>query len=181
MREFREWYKKSKGINVYTYNHDWNGFNIPSNFLKPFFNGLFDPLSTKEQMLLDLFKNKKDNFYIIGTWNDEDDPDSHVLSHEIAHAFWYLSTTYRKEAQSIISGIDYDMYNRIKSVLQDYGYANHVIADEMHAYISTAEHGKDKIFDSADIMLADVSDTANKLRDLFNQEYGNDHLRHIQI
>ena len=55
--EFQDWYIKNSpnGIETgkFTYHTDWNGFNIPSHILKPFYEGKFDPLSFDEQAILE--------------------------------------------------------------------------------------------------------------------------------
>lgn len=163
-RQFREWYKKSKKCNVFTYNYDWSGFNIPSTVLKPFFNGDFDPLSSKEQMFLDLFKNKRGRYYIIGTFRSS---ESHVLNHELAHGYWFVDSKYRAEAQKIIDSISRNKYEIFKKILQDYGYGDNVIDDEIHAYIATTTKSG-KIFKHANIKIEEFSRARKNLRNLFN-------------
>lgn len=44
--QFKKWYiSKHKKFNYY---NSYDGFNIPSNILIPFYNGKFNPLSKKE-------------------------------------------------------------------------------------------------------------------------------------
>lgn len=164
MRQFREWYKKSRKCNHYTYNHDWSGFNIPDTVLKPFFNGDFDPLSPKEKMLLNLFSDKKERYYIIGTFRSS---ESHVFRHELAHGYWFTDPKYRMAAQEIIAAISKKKYERFKKVLQEYGYSDGVIDDEIHAYIITTMT-KGNIFKHANIKIEEFTREQKKLRDLFN-------------
>jgi hypothetical protein len=47
--EYKNWYinhsPRASKDGVFTYYEDWNGFNIPSKILKPFYGGKFSPLS----------------------------------------------------------------------------------------------------------------------------------------
>jgi len=66
LEEFKEWYIKNspKGIETgeFTYYSDWNGFNIPSYVLRPFYENKFKNLSEAEKNILNIFKNKKNLF-----------------------------------------------------------------------------------------------------------------------
>ena len=66
LEEFKKWYSSIKG--GFTYYTDWNGFNIPSHILTPFYEGKFNPLTKEEQMILNLFKNEKKPFYQRGIY-----------------------------------------------------------------------------------------------------------------
>jgi len=70
LEEYKKWYIKNspqgQQTGKFTYYSDWNGFNIPSVVLKPFYEGKFNPLSQSEKELLKMFQNKKEKFYIIG-------------------------------------------------------------------------------------------------------------------
>ncbi len=130
--QFREWYSKNHG--AWTYYDDWAGFNLPGYIFKPFKKGLFDPLTKEEQILLDLFKHRNDNFYVIGTSGDcysEED----VVLHEIMHALFYLNHDYRGE---IIRAMKpYDFKPLIKH-LKSLGYCDDVLVDECHAYVGAS-------------------------------------------
>ena len=65
--QLKRWYSETYGAN--NYQTTWVGFNFPSKVLIPFKEGLFDPLITEEKRLLDLFKYRSDDFYIIGAQN----------------------------------------------------------------------------------------------------------------
>lgn len=128
--QFREWYSKKYG--GFTYYTDWNGFNIPNYVLKSFYNGLFDPLTEKEQKLLDLFKSRSDKFYIIGTHSGEED----AIDHEMRHAIYYLDDWYAEKCREIIvehSGSE--TISGLISWLHDQGYCEDVIDDEIQAYL----------------------------------------------
>ena len=50
--QIRSWYSNTYGAD--TYQNDWSGFNFPSIILKPFREGLFDPLTDEEKALLNI-------------------------------------------------------------------------------------------------------------------------------
>lgn len=123
LSEYKEWYIKEKG--QFSYYYDWGGFNIPSYILKPFYNGKFNPLSHKEKILLKLFKNINNDFYIISVCNKDN------LIHELAHALFYTNKQYKKEVINILKKFNMTNY---KNELFSIGYHNDVLLDEIHAY-----------------------------------------------
>jgi len=134
--EFQEWYVKNspKGAvsGEFTYYSDWNGFNIPSYILKPFYNGKFNPLSEQERSFLDIFKDEGGTFYIIGVHKESKIKDQ-LLKHEIAHGLFYTNDSYRLEVQQTLSR--FDDIKKIKEELSlKAGYHEEVLEDEVHAY-----------------------------------------------
>lgn len=134
--DFKYWYvnnsPKGKETGEFTYYQDWSGFNIPSETLIPFSDGLFDPLSSEEKELLKLFDGVPRPFYIIGTYGKEQSS----LKHEIAHGFFYTNKEYRNKVLDIIHDIPEEFKNKIAKHLESSaGYHNSVIIDEMHAYL----------------------------------------------
>ncbi|MGE0076343.1 MAG: hypothetical protein AB7S48_00635 [Bacteroidales bacterium] len=129
LNEFKEWYSSLKG--EFSYYTDWNGFNIPSYVLKPFYEGQFNPLSEKEKMLLDLLKNFKDKFYVIGIHKNIKSV-SDLLAHEVAHGLFYTDRDYHNSVTKILSEFN---LNDIKTELTSKGgYHEEVLDDEVHAY-----------------------------------------------
>lgn len=122
--EFKEWYAKTYGR--WSYYTDWNGCNIPSYVLQPFFEGKFDPLTKQEQMIVDLFSDKNSPFYVIGIHKDHD-----ALLHETAHGLYYTNEDYRNQVDEILKDYDTSAY---ESELLKLGYCSEVLADEVHAY-----------------------------------------------
>lgn len=131
LNEYKKWYIKEKGS--FTYYTDWSGFNIPSYVLKPFFEGKFNPLSKKEKQLLNLFKDIKNKYYIIGIHKGMNKKKiKYLLRHEIAHAMFYTDSNYRLEVLHILKKYD---VSKIKDKLSSMGgYARSVLDDEVHAY-----------------------------------------------
>ncbi len=133
--EYKEWYVKNSpnGIKTgeFTYYADWSGFNIPGEILKPFYEGKFHPLSEAEQIILDMFKDEENPFYIIGV-HKESKSFEKLLRHETAHGLFFTNPEYRKEALGIIA--KYDTSEVRKDLLASGGYGENVLDDEVHAY-----------------------------------------------
>lgn len=127
--QFRDWYARENG--GFTYHTDWNGFNIPSYVLEPFIKGLFDPLTDEERQFLDLFKDRTDKYYIIGTHEDA----SGTLDHEVCHGLYYINSEYQKEVDQVLFEMG-DLLIPLKQWLLKSGYAVEVLEDECHAYVS---------------------------------------------
>jgi hypothetical protein len=138
--------QKYPGINDYAggihYDSRWGGFNFPDYVLRPFITGLFDPLTTYEQDIVEALRYRTDKFYVIGIADDEDyvigiaDDEESAVDHEICHALYYLNDKYHKAVNKALS--DYDMTN-FEAMLMSWGYSKDVLKDETHAYIS-ADH-----------------------------------------
>lgn len=124
---FKNWYSKTYGGD--TYHHDWKGFNFPSIVLKPFREGLFDPLTSHEIELLSLLKYRNDDFYIIGA------NETSILRHELAHALYYNDLSYRKKINAIFSSYSKNI-SEIKQYILNKGYHSDVLYDELQAYIT---------------------------------------------
>jgi hypothetical protein len=129
--EFAAWYAKEHG--AFTYHKDWSGFNIPSWVLEPFKVGNFDPLTAREQKLINFFRNKKDNFYIIGV-TTADEECAETLKHEFVHGAFYTNGAYR---QDVIQCLQENNPRVVKVALTKMGYGPNVLEDESNAYLLT--------------------------------------------
>lgn len=124
LERYMDWYAGRYGN--FTYYQDWSGFNVPSTAFEAFYAGKFDPLSEKEKQLLGLFRSLREKFYIIGIY------ESSSLTHELAHALYFIDEAYREAVKAVLRGSDTSALAR---QIADAGYAKHVVADEMQAYI----------------------------------------------
>ena len=133
LEQYMNWYAARYGN--FTYYQDWSGFNVPSTAFQPFYEGKFDPLSEKEKQLLRLFEKLRDRFYVIGIY---DGRAKGSLTHELAHALFFVDDSYREAVRVAMRG--YDTATLARQIAEA-GYAKHVIPDEMQAYI-VAPSGK---------------------------------------
>lgn len=148
--QVRQWYSIQYGAD--TYHHDWSGFNFPSKVLVPFKQGLFDPLTPEELQLVEYFRYRYDDFYIIGAQNQS------VLRHELAHAMYSHNPLYHKQVNSLCVLFKNELRSTSKYIL-DKGYHKDVINDELQAYIT----------DNDDEFI--IKNTPQKIINKFNQLY----------
>ena len=107
----------------------WAGYNIPDTAMKPFINGLFDPLNPLETDLVNILKYRTERFYVIGASEENDE----TLDHEICHSMFYLFPKYKKDIIKAMS--EYDL-TPLKKAIAEMGYCEEVLEDECHAYLS---------------------------------------------
>ncbi len=150
--QLRSWYSITYGAD--TYHHDWTGFNFPSRILLPFKQGLFDPLTPEEIRLLDLFRYRHDNFYIIGAQNNS------VLRHELTHALYASNIKYKTEIDNFLNKNKHKIKKTAKYI-KDKGYAEEVLYDEMQAYI-TDNDDNELISVTCPLVIAGVNKIFNK-------------------
>jgi len=143
--EFMEWYAKRFGEGVFTYTKDWAGFNIPSNTIwKVHAHGIADYNKYDAAMLAAYNKissntqlvdgcTKFDNFYILGACRS----DLAVLGHELAHGLYATDAEYRKEITKCSRALPKPIVKRMFTHLLRIGYTQHVLEDELQAYMST--------------------------------------------
>ncbi len=126
--------RKKPGVASYEggkhYTAEWSGYNFPGSTLDPFIKGLFDPLTSIEQDIVEALRYRQDRFYVIGTYGDDDPGDT--LNHEIAHALYYVNADYKAAVDSVLAPMD---LAGIKQMLRDWGYCEEVLDDEVQAYI----------------------------------------------
>lgn len=132
--QFKTWYSKKYGFDSYRF--DWVGFNFPSSTLEPFKSGLFDPLTENEKTIVNYFKYRNDDFYVIGS-NDKD-----VLKHELCHALYYHSKNYREEINQLFEK-NKSKLNKASKYLIKIGYRKDVLFDELQAYILDKNYFED--------------------------------------
>jgi hypothetical protein len=150
--QLKRWYSETYGAN--NYHTTWIGFNLPSNALIPFREGLFDPLTIEEQKLLDLFKYRSDNFYIIGAQSNS------TLRHELAHALYASNSKYRDEITKFLNKNKSKIKQTVKYILGK-GYCDDVLYDEIQAYI-TDNDDNELINNTCPSIIAGVNKIFNK-------------------
>lgn len=132
-----EYVEANKAANGGKYLYDWDGFNIPGNVVRDFF-ARFEPLSGNERAIKEHAIPPTGDFYLIATHADDTDKD--IVQHEICHAFYYLSDTYRQGMMKLVekfAGENPDTYLCLRTWLLERGYDVSVLPDEMQAYLAT--------------------------------------------
>jgi hypothetical protein len=129
IEEFAHWYAQQYGS--FSYSKDWYGFNIPSQVIQPFRNGQFNPLTAKEQQLLDICKNASGDFYVIGV-TPSADYFAETVKHEFVHGAFHVNKPYRLEVAACIND---HRTSKITRGLSKMGYHTDVAIDETNAYI----------------------------------------------
>lgn len=133
LEEFKKWYiSTKKKTKRFTYYEDWTGYNIPSKALKPFLTGRFNPLSKKEKRVIDLLKDIKGKYYVIGTFR-RNRSEQETIDHEVTHALFAFEKGYNKKVQKYLKNKD---TKELQKRLTDYGYSDAVMNDEMNAYLT---------------------------------------------
>lgn len=127
--QLRAWYSEKYGAN--TYEHDWTGFNLPGSILRPFIQGLFDPLGPAEAELVNLFRYRTDEFYVIGSQTDQ----LETLDHEICHGLFATVSAYREAVQKILRA-NHKQLTPLRKRIESLMYHPSVVEDEVHAYAS---------------------------------------------
>ena len=159
LAEFKKWYTDVKGR--FSYYTDWNGFNIPSQILQPFYSGKFNPLSVKEEKLLQKLQSEKGKFYVIGIHKDINNLSA-LLKHEIAHGLFYTDKIYKKKVLAILQKFNLEEIKR--ELKSSEGYHDDVLDDEVHAYsLDTVRNLQTKIpQEMKDELLAVYNQTLRK-------------------
>ena len=120
----------------FNYFTKWSGFNFPKKNLSKFMIKFQGNISEKElafiNFLSDNIPENQDDYYIIATYRSED------VSHEIAHAAYYLDNDYRDKMDELCQNLNPELYEAIYEQLYNDGYCGEVIYDEIQTYLSTS-------------------------------------------
>ena len=102
LEQYMDWYVAENG--AFTYFQDWSGFNVPSTAFQPFYEGKFDPLTdARRSGCSALFRNLQGRFYVIGIF---DGGKKETLTHELAHALFFIDDDYRQAVREAMRGYD---------------------------------------------------------------------------
>jgi len=167
IEEFKKWWvrntKLGRKSGKFIYCQYFDGFNIPSRVLEPFYKGKFNPLTKWEkQILAQLKKIKEKKFYIIGT-RKSTKPD--ILKHEIAHSFYHSFPKYKTRVNRAMKKLDRKSRKKLDKFLKQTAYHPSVIKDERHAYLLS---GKESIKD-AGLSIRQVEPVFSKLKQVFSE------------
>lgn len=165
---FMNMYKQHYGKQEFTYGSDWSGFNIPSEVLEDcMFNIDPDDINTYDKVMLSIIKEIKNledgKYYLLGV----DELDNDLLEHEFAHAMYYTLPEYKIAVNELTSKCHTSIKDAMYKCITDYGYADHVLPDEMQAYMGT---GLGEAME--DMNIPDINMEMEKYREIFELYYG---------
>lgn len=118
----------------FDYFTNWGGFNLPCHVLEDFFDTF--ELTMRELKVREVTKKfKRKPYYLIGTRAGDDE----TLKHELIHAHYYLNPVYKQQVDVLVRSMNKDLKTQITFALKSMGYANHVITDEINAYMASSK------------------------------------------
>ena len=165
---FVDIYKQHYGKQEFTYGSDWAGFNIPSTVLEEcMFNVPEDEINNWDKLMISVINTIKEqesdhNYYLLGV----DELDNSLLEHEFAHAMWFTLPEYKAEMSKMNEECDPIVKDMMYKCITEYGYADHVLPDEMQAYMSTGLGKK-----MQEMNIPDVEIWQQKYREIFDNYY----------
>lgn len=143
INDFINLYIKSNELkDMFTYNIDWSGFNLPSTSIEKCMVGIKDPneydriFSQIVQTIRREYPTGK--YYLLGV----DKLSGDLMDHEVAHALYFINPNYKKEMDSIIESMSEDSKIGLSDYIVAMGYNKAVVYDEIQAYMSTGLSGK---------------------------------------
>ena len=165
---FVDIYKQHYGKQQFTYGTDWSGFNIPSNVLEEcMFNIPEDEINNWDKLMISTINTIKEvegehNYYLLGV----DELANELLEHEFAHAMYFTLPEYKAEMSKLNDECDPVVKDMMYKCITEYGYADHVLPDEMQAYMSTGLGSK-----MEEMSIPDVAIWQQKYREIFDNYY----------
>lgn len=165
---FVDIYKQHYGKQEFTYGSDWSGFNIPSTVLEEcMFNVPEDEINNWDKLMLSVINTIKEyedghNYYLLGV----DELNNSLLEHEFAHAMWFTLPEYKAEMSKMNDECNPIVKDMMYKCITEYGYADHVLPDEMQAYMSTGLGSK-----MEEMNIPDVGIWQQRYRDIFENYY----------
>jgi hypothetical protein len=166
--DFQNQYKQHYGKQEFTYGEDWSGFNIPSNILEDcMFNIDESDINNYDKIMLSIIHTIKElegesKYYLLGV----DQMDNDLLEHEFAHAMYFTLPSYKEAMTKVSKNCSDDVKSKMCKCIVDYGYADHVIQDELQAYMSTGLGEQ-----MEDLGIENIEEEIEKYREVFEEFY----------
>jgi len=141
--DYIKWYMMEyKNKDMFTYSYDWCGFNIPSESISDCMSGIFD-INEYDRVMSKIYnsclmENGNKKFYLLGV----DSLDSDLLNHEMSHGMYYTDPEYKEAMDQITESLPMESYASLRKIVQNMGYGDNVINDEIQAYMSTGLSSK---------------------------------------
>jgi hypothetical protein len=139
--DYIEWYSKDHN-DSFTYAADWGGFNIPFEIMKECYEynsipeNIYDVYMNRIISRIEEIKVENTKSYVIGV--NELDCETH--EHETCHGLYYINEEYKQIADEITTKLDISLHDNLKQILLNVGYTDHVINDEIQAFMTTGGH-----------------------------------------
>lgn len=165
---FVDIYKQHYGKKEFTYGSDWSGFNIPSTILEDcMFNIPEDEINNWDKLMLSIINIIKEkegdhNYYLLGV----DELSNRLLEHEFAHAMYFTLPEYKDEMSKMNDECDPNVRDMMYKCITEYGYADHVLPDELQAYMSTGLGSK-----MEEMNIPDIEIWQQRYRNIFDNYY----------
>lgn len=165
---FVDIYKQHYGKKEFTYGSDWSGFNIPSTILEDcMFNIPEDEINNWDKLMLSIIniikeKEGEHNYYLLGV----DELSNRLLEHEFAHAMYFTLPEYKDEMSKMNDECDPNVRDMMYKCITEYGYADHVLPDELQAYMSTGLGSK-----MEEMNIPDIEIWQQGYRNIFDNYY----------
>jgi hypothetical protein len=168
--KYMDMYKQHYGKQEFTYGSDWSGFNIPSDILEEcMFNIEQDEINNYDKIMLSIIHKIKetegdDKYYLLGV----DELNNDLLEHEFAHAMYFVLPEYKSDMTKLNKDCDRIVKESMYKCITEYGYADHVLPDELQAYLSTGLGRKMK-----EAKIPGIEMEMKKHREIFDRYYKN--------
>ena len=165
---FMDIYKQQYGKKDFTYGSDWAGFNIPSTVLEEcMFNIPEDEINNWDKLMLSVINTIRTiesghNYYLLGV----DELSNALLEHEFAHAMFFTLPEYKEEMTKMNEDCDPTVRDMMCKCITEYGYADHVLPDELQAYMSTGLGAK-----MEQMNIPNIDEWCQKYREVFEKYY----------
>jgi hypothetical protein len=139
--ELQRIYSMRREDGCFTYPIDWAGFNVPSSVIDNLYQSdlrikdINEYDDTFQDIIVEIENrlNPDEKYYVIGS-----DPLSKTtIDHEVAHAFYYLYPSYKRDVTRVIDKIPIKILNKFNNALYELGYSSKVLKDEIQAYLLT--------------------------------------------
>lgn len=151
LEDYIDYWSQEFGNGSFDYPSKWTGFNLSGTMIDRWtdvFDNKHMNLRIREEEVLNAISTLRDlekrsnklfneKYYVIGVYGKIENATD-VIEHELAHALYYLDSSYRRSVCKLIKGLNKKIYTKAEKFLLKMGYCKGVIKDEIQAYFSTS-------------------------------------------
>ena len=139
-KDYVKFYKQKTKKDYFSYHEDWSGYNLPCDSIESCIAKIPD-INFYDLIMFSIIDTIRDkvgdkDFYLIGI-DQNDNNNSDLILHELAHGLWYSDKSYKQRQMSNILSLDENTRDYLAKKVSDMGYGENVINDEIQAYLST--------------------------------------------